>query len=692
MSQREAENPIGRVEMSQNLRDSLQRAITYAYEQSHRQVTLEHLLLALAEDREAAVILEASSVSVQALVTEVSDYLGRISDRMPDNARREPALGGDVQHIIQSAGAAAQKSQRRGVSSALALAAIVGDGRSPAAQMLRNHGLTFEHAIAALKRANSAPTANPDQQQQSSRLPTGAPSNQQPSAPARPVELQPSEPQTSGPRPTATAPPVNDDARLQNVQAAHDIIAQARERIAAARGTVAAHTPNAQPEVAEPSGRRQPPEPVRAEPEQVSVPVTPEPVQPPQAAQEQPAEPPAPQPPVRVDEPQPQVPPDAVPAAKMPPASVTSQPVKPAREQQAVTAPAPAQGSVEPAPPIKTIANEPVHAAPGPALREPTSPPPQAEPLPAARQVSERRPQAPPAAAVPTAAPQPPQSQPQPPSGPAPAQVRRPPQQQPERPAAHPVPRQNNMVPPSGAYPQRQHPADMATPPPQARPAVQAPAQRTGPPQQVQGRGSMPVGYGHPPPSGPSAVSTYPAADVRPIEPARLTEDMPTRMCVGVPSTIEIRAPRAQLEAWSGGGADPRARGQIITKAMAMRLRAPEGGFTIEIASPETQWSEGYPNPLSDDVVSWRWMVTPTRRGRLPLQLNVSTRVVGRDGLAAERVLPEQLVSIKVTPNYVRTAGRLAIALVLVGVGVACGYLGESALSMGGSIMAQLMR
>jgi ATP-dependent Clp protease ATP-binding subunit ClpA len=69
MSQREAENPIGRVEMSQNLRDSLQRAITYAYEQSHRQVTLEHLLLALAEDREAAVILEASSVSVQALVT-----------------------------------------------------------------------------------------------------------------------------------------------------------------------------------------------------------------------------------------------------------------------------------------------------------------------------------------------------------------------------------------------------------------------------------------------------------------------------------------------------------------------------------------------------------------------------------------------------------------------------------------------
>jgi len=163
-------------------------------------------------------------------------------------------------------------------------------------------------------------------------------------------------------------------------------------------------------------------------------------------------------------------------------------------------------------------------------------------------------------------------------------------------------------------------------------------------------------------------------------------------MRVGVLSIIEIRAPRAQLEAWSGGSSDPRARVQIIAKAMAMRLKAPEGGFTIEIASPETQWSEGYANPLSDDVVSWRWTVTPKKRGRLPLQLNVSTRVVGRDGLAATRVLPEQIISIKITPDYVRAASRLAIALALVGLGVACGYLGESVLSMGGSIMAQVMR
>ena len=175
-----------------------------------------------------------------------------------------------------------------------------------------------------------------------------------------------------------------------------------------------------------------------------------------------------------------------------------------------------------------------------------------------------------------------------------------------------------------------------------------------------------------------------------PIDPEQLVEDVPTWMRVGVPTTIEIRAPRARLEAWSGGNPDPRARDeQIITKAMVMRLKAPEGGFTVEIASPETQWSEGYMGPLSDDVVSWRWIVTPVEYGRLPLQLTVSTRVVGRDGLAAARVLPEQLVTVRVAPNYGRIASRLAIGLALALSGLIIGYFADGLFSMGSSILAQ---
>ena len=48
---------------------------------------------------------------------------------------------------------------------------------------------------------------------------------------------------------------------------------------------------------------------------------------------------------------------------------------------------------------------------------------------------------------------------------------------------------------------------------------------------------------------------------------------------------------------------------------MSVRLRAPEGGFWIEMASPETQWIENTLGLLSDDYASWRWIVTPQRRG-----------------------------------------------------------------------------
>ena len=193
------------------------------------------------------------------------------------------------------------------------------------------------------------------------------------------------------------------------------------------------------------------------------------------------------------------------------------------------------------------------------------------------------------------------------------------------------------------------------------------------------------------PPPAPAAMHQgHPAPDVSPIEPELLVGDIPTKMSVGVPLTVEVRAPRARLEAWSGGNADPRARDeQIITKAMTMRLRAPEGGFTIETASPETQWSEGYMGPLSDDIVSWRWIVTPLERGRLPVQLSVATRIVGRDGLAAARALPEQLVSVRVAPNYGRLASRFAIGAALVVTGLVLGYFADGLFGIGSSLLAQ---
>ena len=47
---------------SQNLEETLHRAIRHAKDRSHEYVTLEHLLLALIDDKQAAEVMQACNV------------------------------------------------------------------------------------------------------------------------------------------------------------------------------------------------------------------------------------------------------------------------------------------------------------------------------------------------------------------------------------------------------------------------------------------------------------------------------------------------------------------------------------------------------------------------------------------------------------------------------------------------------
>ncbi len=90
---------LGRIPMSPFLTATLTRAAEYATTQAHREVTLEHLLLALAEDPEASVVLKSSNVDLARLTADVSDYLSHSIDRVDPSAaaqvvrtlRRPPA-------------------------------------------------------------------------------------------------------------------------------------------------------------------------------------------------------------------------------------------------------------------------------------------------------------------------------------------------------------------------------------------------------------------------------------------------------------------------------------------------------------------------------------------------------------------------------------------------------------------------
>jgi hypothetical protein len=193
---------------------------------------------------------------------------------------------------------------------------------------------------------------------------------------------------------------------------------------------------------------------------------------------------------------------------------------------------------------------------------------------------------------------------------------------------------------------------------------------------------------GRPRPGSGGFVGSWPL-----VESGQLVENIPRRMRIGIPVVVEARVANADVKALAeglqGGGAAYRHE-VVVTKAMSVRLRAPDGGFWIETRSPETQWIENVLGLSSDDYASWRWTVTPRERGRKQLQLIVSARTVGADGLTAETALPDQVIDVRVGINYSRTMGRWVGWVAAAVIGGVLARFGEGAFEQGREIIARL--
>ncbi len=66
------------VPKSRDLATTLARAFDYAKSQSHRTVTLEHLLLALIADKDASTVLQACHVDLDRLSGDASSYVAEV--------------------------------------------------------------------------------------------------------------------------------------------------------------------------------------------------------------------------------------------------------------------------------------------------------------------------------------------------------------------------------------------------------------------------------------------------------------------------------------------------------------------------------------------------------------------------------------------------------------------------------------
>ena len=150
---------LSRIAMSSSLRDALSRAIELARRQSQLEVTLEHMLLSLCDDGEAGLVLAASNIDIARLKADATRYTDSLQLRAAPGQGMDPSVSADLRRIMEAAAAAARGGRRREINGAIVLAAIVGDGRSAAAQLLQAQGLTFDGAIRALQRVAGAAAA-----------------------------------------------------------------------------------------------------------------------------------------------------------------------------------------------------------------------------------------------------------------------------------------------------------------------------------------------------------------------------------------------------------------------------------------------------------------------------------------------------------------------------------------------------
>lgn len=526
---------FGKIPLSQMLAATVARGMDYARAQSHRTMTLEHLLLALTEDEEAALVLMGCNVDLIRLRDDIAGYLGQLNDRAPPDAASKPVIAPELKRIIEYAAAAAQQAKRSNVNGAITLAAMIGEGRSMAASFLRAQGLTFEVAVRVL------------QQQGKPQMPPAG-------GPAASTE---------------------------------DILSGARARIAASRGQGGPRPQVTSGQEARDMRQLSDSASTPSRTERSSLDMRPRPDEAPESTTRSAA-------------------------------STTDRPDENTETEKRMVEEV--QGTGRAPPPLPRT--RPDSGVLGPQVTKddnPTRPP-----LPQWMQTGGQG-------------------------------IGR---EHPPRPRG---------VGSGGGDPLGQ-PANRADRPPQRE------------------VGGKPVPGAPTRPLEPARVHRRPS-----IEPGQLVENIPRRMRVGSTESVEVRIARDDVQGVSSGlqgQAPPVRHDLVITKAMSVRLRAPDGGFAIESASPETQWTEPSLTPLSSDFASWRFLVTPQRRGDATLQLVVAARVVGRDGIVAETALPDRVISVRVRTNYVRTGLSAAAWLAALAVGGVIGKLGEDTFAT----VAQLVR
>ena len=132
---------------SASLEKALHQALTYANERHHEYATLEHLLLALIDDADAAAVMGACNVNLDVLRKTLIEYVDDELANLVTGYEEDSKPTSSFQRVIQRAVIHVQSSGREEVTGANVLVAIFAERESHAAYFLQEQEMTRYDAV-----------------------------------------------------------------------------------------------------------------------------------------------------------------------------------------------------------------------------------------------------------------------------------------------------------------------------------------------------------------------------------------------------------------------------------------------------------------------------------------------------------------------------------------------------------------
>ncbi|MEX0852481.1 MAG: Clp protease N-terminal domain-containing protein, partial [Bauldia sp.] len=132
---------------SRSLEKALHQALALASQRRQEYATLEHLLLALTDDQDAAAVMRACNVDLDVLRRNLIEYIDTELANLATGAREDSKPTAGFQRVIQRAVIHVQSSGREEVTGANVLVAIFAERESHAAYFLQEQHMTRFDAV-----------------------------------------------------------------------------------------------------------------------------------------------------------------------------------------------------------------------------------------------------------------------------------------------------------------------------------------------------------------------------------------------------------------------------------------------------------------------------------------------------------------------------------------------------------------